>query len=664
MAFLRSSLLVLALASPAFALSSVSGSERGMTKVVKLLQEMQETLEKEQKADEDIYDKMSCWCEANDKLKTKAIADAEQHSLDLEASINELAGRTSALSTKVSQLEEEIASGESALATATAIREKEAAEFHQSEKDSIQAITGLKSAVHVFSGQHGDALAQQNALLQVRHLFQGKSDTSLRRFGLAAHQRRVVASLLQQPVAASSYAPASGEIYGVLNSMKESFETKYENAKVEEGSAKDGYASLKAAKDRELAAAREQHEAKKSALADADENLASDRTDMRDTTKQLEADRYFLADLKDRCSKMDEEWDARSKVRTDEMTAVSQAIEILNDDDAKDTFQRSTGASFVQIARASSDEASVRRAQVLLRKAAVKLGKPELAAIAMKEDVFAGLKANMDKMITTLKNDQQAEVEEKDACRQDLHDTSFEMESRYRDKSDLETKIEDLTALQGRLTDTLQASKDEMASTRSEMKKASADRAKENANFLASVADQRTTQELLEAALKKLSDFYNKASLVQQRQGQPSPAGEEMPAGFAPYKKSSGNLGVMEMIRNILKDSENAELDITRNEQESQTGYEEFIRDSNAEVKALQAKIADLGEQLAQCKGDLTQANADLLATGQMLEDLNQQKTDIEFRCHHVLKYFEQRQAARIEEIDALNAAKAVMSQA
>merc|ERR1719428_946848 len=121
----------------------------------------------------------------------------------------------------------------------------------------------------------------------------------------------------------------------------------------------------------------------------------------------------------------------------------------------------------------------------------------------------------MTKMVETLKQDQANEVDEKDDCRNDLHETDMEMESRYRDKKDLETHIADLTELQERGGDELKATKDELLNTRQQMKKASADRQAGNANFKKVVFDQRTTQELLEKALKKLENFYNKAALLQ-----------------------------------------------------------------------------------------------------------------------------------------------------
>jgi len=46
-------------------------------KVIKLLKDMKEQLEKEADGDQVIYDKMMCWCETNNKDKAQMIKDAE-----------------------------------------------------------------------------------------------------------------------------------------------------------------------------------------------------------------------------------------------------------------------------------------------------------------------------------------------------------------------------------------------------------------------------------------------------------------------------------------------------------------------------------------------------------------------------------------------------------
>ena len=48
----------------------------------------------------------------------------------------------------------------------------------------------------------------------------------------------------------------------------------------------------------------------------------------------------FLENLRAQCSAMDAEWEARSKVRAEEMEAVAKALEILSGDDAHDLFTK------------------------------------------------------------------------------------------------------------------------------------------------------------------------------------------------------------------------------------------------------------------------------------------------------------------------------------
>merc|ERR1719247_2461301 len=63
---------------------------RPVSKVITLLKDMLKQLEKEAEEDEEIYDQLACWCETNDKEKTKSIADAEAKITDLTTKIEEL----------------------------------------------------------------------------------------------------------------------------------------------------------------------------------------------------------------------------------------------------------------------------------------------------------------------------------------------------------------------------------------------------------------------------------------------------------------------------------------------------------------------------------------------------------------------------------------------
>merc|ERR1719428_1167947 len=137
--------------------------ESPIQRVVRLLTEMKTQLEKEQENDQELYDKMVCWCETSEKEKTKAIADADAKDTDLVAEIEERSARHGVLSTEIAQAKKDIGEETNALAEALKIREKEQGEFMQEEKDTIQALTNLKNAIAVLSKHHGGSFTQLSA---------------------------------------------------------------------------------------------------------------------------------------------------------------------------------------------------------------------------------------------------------------------------------------------------------------------------------------------------------------------------------------------------------------------------------------------------------------------------------------------------------------------
>merc|ERR1719265_717020 len=134
---------------------------RPVSKVITLLNDMTKQLETEAKEDEETFDAMMCWCETNDKSKTKAIADGEQTITELEAAIQQYTALSSKLTTEIANLEKEVAENNEALEKATAVRQKELAEFNAEEKSSLQTISSLKGAVQKLS-KHHDSFLQTN----------------------------------------------------------------------------------------------------------------------------------------------------------------------------------------------------------------------------------------------------------------------------------------------------------------------------------------------------------------------------------------------------------------------------------------------------------------------------------------------------------------------
>jgi len=652
------------------AISLRQEKNRPVSKVITLLKDMQSQLEKEQELDEGTYDKMACWCDTNDKEKTKAIADAEARITQLTSTIEEASATVSRLTTEISNLNSDIAKNQASLAEAASIRQKEKEAFSGEEKDMLQSISALKSAIVVLSKHHAPpASALLNIGVMLRHL-ERKYQVNKR---LSGRQRTTLASFLQEPgffgakpTFKAAFAPQSGEIFGVLENMRDNFEANLSDAQKEETARQAAFDQLKAAKEAEIAAAQEQVATKNSQLADTQEKLAQAKEDIEDTRNSLSADQKYLMDLKTKCQMTDAEWAERQKTRQAEIQAVSQALAVLSSDDAHDTFTRTfnNGESFLQ-RRASTKKSSARaRAASLLIAAAKKAQDPSLLGIAssVKLDAFTRVKEAIDGMITALKKEKADEIRQKDWCVAETNKNERQTELTNRDKSALQVKIEQLTQTQNALTSSIAQLNQEIADLQKEIQKAGEDREAENADFQTTIKDQQETQRLLKQAIEVLNAFYaKKAALVSTARKQ-EPVGPPPPAGFTKYENQAGSQGVIAMITQILTDAQQLEKDAVHDEQDAQSAYETFVKDSNGAIEMKQRDITNKSEQKAKAEADLTQSNQDLAGENTELAQLAQYAQQLHTACDFVVNNFEIRQAARDQEVDALDQAKAILS--
>jgi len=646
---------------------AAAAKNRPVSKVITLLKDMLKQLEKEAEEDEEIYDKMACWCETNDKEKTKSIAEAEARISDLTTKIEELTANSARLGTEIKNLEKEVAANQAALDAATAIRQKQLAEFNAEEKDLLESISALKAAVVVLSKHHPNGLLQTAATLQ--HEMQRHSAMLQ---GVLTHaDHRVIDSFVQAPedyfdatpTFKQAYAPQSGQIFGILKQMKETFESNLSASQKEEMSNQKAYEDLKAAKEDEIAAGQAQIDTKTQELADTDQKCAQAKEDIEDTWNSLSADEQFLMMLKEKCQMTDQEWEERQKTRQNEMQAVSGALAVLSSDDAHDLFTRTFNPALLE---QHSEAHSQRRSQAskLLSAVARKLRSPRLAALAaqVRLDAFTRVKKAIDDMIIQLLKEKEDEIKHKDFCVNDFNTNQLQTEKKEREKEDVLAKIDDLTLTIKQLGDAIDGLKAEIAEMQVQLKRAGEDREKQNKEFQTVVSDQRATQKLLQQALSVLKGFYAKkaaaASLVQKQE----PAGPPPPAGFKSYKNNAASGGVMGMLQQIINDAKAMEAETIRAEEDSQKAYEDFVKETNGSIEEKSKDIVNKSEDKAKAEGDLVLAQELKESLMLELEQLSNYNAQLHQSCDFVLKNFEIRQTGRDEEVEALRQAKAILS--
>jgi len=344
------------------------------------------------------------------------------------------------------------------------------------------------------------------------------------------------------------------------------------------------------------------------------------------------------------------------------MAACSKALAVLSGDDAHDLFTKTFNPALVQEkSLAHSDRRAA--ASDVLSKVAHRVHSPRLATLAVQVrlDAFTRVKKAIDDMIAQLLTEKADEIKHKDFCVDEFNTNQLQTEKKERENQDLTAKIEDLEMTIQQLADAIATLKAEIAEMQVQLKRAGEDREKQNKEFQTTVADQRTTQKLLQTALTILQDFYGKqkaAGFVQRQE----PAGPPPPPGFEAYKKNAASGGVMGMIQQIINDAKAMEAETIRSEEDAQKAYEDFVKETNASIEAKSKDIVNKSESKAKAEGDLVETKEKKESVMVELEQLSNYNAELHSSCDFITKNFDLRQTARDEEVEALRQAKAILS--
>merc|ERR1719262_2213088 len=141
----------------------------------------------------------------------------------------------------------------------------------------------------------------------------------------------------------------SGEILGILKNMKDEMEKDLKEIQDEDAKAHNSFNDLKAAKEEEISINKKSVIEKEKRIGALALELSEGTHALEDAKEELANAEKFKANMKEQCAGMEKQKAAREKARADEILAISEAVKILNDDDALEVFAKSKpSAAFVQ----------------------------------------------------------------------------------------------------------------------------------------------------------------------------------------------------------------------------------------------------------------------------------------------------------------------------
>jgi len=433
------------------------------------------------------------------------------------------------------------------------------------------------------------------------------------------------------------------------------------------------FEALRAAKQEEIASAQKLIVQLDGAIADLGESVADQLKELADVQAQLALDKEFLANLQKKCSETDADFEIRVKSRLEEISAVEDTIKILNADDSFNVFDKTVNTGFLQISTVATEKVTRQRALTVLRSAAGRFGTPQLALLAVSAqlDAFTEVIAEVDKLVAELGQQQKDEVAHRDWCIDELASNERDTAAATDKQAALEAKIADLEAAIKKLTEDIESTTKMIAETQAQMKRRSEVREAENADYQQTIIDQTLTQAILAKALDRMKEVY----LFLQQHEEPSQPGAPLivtsathtdpgtgPAKFKEYAENAGGKRVVAMLDEVIADSKKMQNEAQAAEEDAQQAYEDFMKTSNEVIVKGTERNIDMTEAKAKASASLTMANTDLKQTVVELGNLNGVLGDLHKSCDYIMKNFDERQAARAAEIDALREAKSILS--
>jgi len=662
-------------------------TDRVITQVVKLLQDMLTNSKTEGDEERVAYAKYKCYCDMNEAEKKEEIEKLTQVIGLLESKIEALQASTGLLSEEVAKLDADIAANKEATKLAIALREKENAAFVAFSEDMTEAIASMKQAIEVLADVGADQTLEKAAQGHTQYMagFKGgsllKLQTTIKKALMAStyasgvldnKKRARVESFLQAPFT-GTYSAQSGEVVGILKDMRDTFERNLNAARLKEAAAQEAHEKYLKAMGEALSAMEESYEAKQSELSANDNSLSDKREKLDNAMKTKAAAEEFLEQLLEMCAAKAKEYDERTMMRASEQAAIAEAIAILNSDAAFATFgtvkATSKDAKFIQlqaINRHSSEQDVRQQTARNLRQSKAwnkSIFLAKVASLLQAENPFAVVIAEIEKMLALLAKEEVADDEQFEWCNKERDENEKTLAEKKSQIESLDAAIEKLIAM---IEDPVTGLKVLIANDEQSLventesqKTQTADRTEENLVYQKNIANLVEAETLLTRAVHVLKAYYSKileggSLLATNKQPAPPETWEE-----GGYKGQSGKGGsdAITMIEHILKETKEEETQAHSDEMKAQHDYEDAMENLKKEEKELEENLAKLKVELAEAEEDLLGKQAEHKATVAEKEAIEAYLLKIKPGCDFITENIELRKANRKDEEEALKGA-------
>lgn len=644
-------------------------------KVIQLMQNMVSQGEKEMQDEKVQFATYSQWCAMTKDKKTQVVADAADAIESMQADVDKVTANIERLASEISGHQKEIEALSLEQDNITQVRSAENADYKVAKKDYVESIDALDRAVSTLKKQAYDR----------KQAAAGDEDAALLEMpevpGISQRHSKEVKEAISAFIQSSKKPEVAGYEFqseGVL-SMLSDLQDKFVLEKAELDKTEF---EKKAAYERTLAGLKNEEESeqkgldKKTALKSKKMQQKAQLQDNLDTTKTTKsADEEYLKDTTTSCEQKASDFEARQKLRVEELEAVNKAIDVMSSSSVSGNEKKHLAKSFVQVSRSTS-LASLRtkghikkeiqdklvaflqsEADRLQSKVLAKLVAPTAASAAM-----VSIKDMLQSLLNKLQTEASQEQTKKDHCNKEIKSNKATRAEKTAAVDELQADIDMLEASVKQLKEEAVALGEDIGELDQSVANATELRGKEKAKNNETVTDAKAAQEAVAQAISVLKEFYEKAgqatALVQTN------TQSDQPAIFdAPYKGMGGESGgVVGLLEAIAADFAKLESETASEEEAGADSYKSFMQESKLNKKQMELDMKHKQEIATEQAADIQDKSNELIEVQKELDASQKVWETLQDECLNTGKSYQEQKEQREETIESLQKALDMLS--
>merc|ERR1719201_2350985 len=523
------------------------------------------------------------WCDSESYGTKTTIGDGKSKIADLAAFIDEQKALQEKFTSEIDAAAAEVASNENDLATAKEIRTKEHANYMAAENQYVSSLDELTRAIEVLQNPNPSFI---EATQSVQHALQRtmsvtpQQQATIKDFFQQTEQQNADKSFLQQGQNAP-FQSRAGQLIQTLQQIKDETSTNRDDATKEEASAMNSFELMQQSLQTEIENGNKVLTGKKAQVSKSQEAVATSQSELDNTQRVVDDAEKYLDEVVMTCKQKTLEFKGRTKLRGDEITAITEAMEILQSDQGVavqklEAFAQEVPAgpvaAFVQL-KATVSQRFLSGQEILAEARA--------AAAAGQPDPFKNVRKMINDMIARLLQEAAEEAEHKGWCDTEMGKSKLQKEQKEKEVKSLTSKVEEMSAQIAQLDDEIRQLIKEIADAEAMDLEATKVRAAEKKQSLASIKEYEDAQSLLQNAMTVLQEFYGASpkSFAQVDESLDDSAAPAPPTHEGAYQKkdASGVLGILEI---SMSDFARLETETKTAEAQAEAEYQKLMKGS------------------------------------------------------------------------------------